>query len=261
MKTQQHTNHQKEDFSLNGKTTLITGAAGGIGYAIAELFIRKGSQLVLFDISDDIAEKAESLRRNGCTVLSYKVDLCDLNAIKDAFDDATGKIGHINVLVNCAGIGPLAKAHEFPVETWKKTFDINLNAPFYLSQLVAKKLIADGKPGKIINIASQAGIVAIDGHLAYTSSKAALLGMTKSMAFEWGKYAINVNAISPTVIMTELAAGYWKDDVAKSALQKIPLGRFGQPNEVASAALYLASDEAGLITGSNLVIDGGYTIN
>jgi NAD(P)-dependent dehydrogenase (short-subunit alcohol dehydrogenase family) len=248
-------------FDLTGKTSLITGAAGGIGYAIAELFALKGSDLILFDISDSLKEKAEELKKTGVRVAAYNVDLCDDKALAAAVDDAHEKMGLINILVNCAGIGPLAKAEEYPRELWNKTMAVNLNAPFVLSQLVARKLITASKPGKIINLASQAGIVAIEGHTAYTTSKHALIGLTKSMAFEWGKYGINVNAISPTVIWTDLAAGYWTGKVAEKALGMIPLNRFGRPDEVAAAALYLASSESDLVTGSNLVIDGGYTIN
>jgi len=121
-------------------------------------------------------------------------------------------------------------------------------------------MIAAGKGGKIINMASQAGIVAIDGHVAYSASKAGVLAVTRALALEWGKYNITVNAISPTVILTPMSAEYWSGTRGEAHLSLIPAGRFGYPDEVAACALFLASDAANLVNGANLVIDGGFSI-
>jgi NAD(P)-dependent dehydrogenase (short-subunit alcohol dehydrogenase family) len=137
---------------------------------------------------------------------------------------------------------------------------VNLKAVFMLSQAVGKKMIASGNGGKIINMASQAGLVALDNHVAYCASKAAVISITKTLAMEWGQFNIKVNSISPTVILTELGKKAWAGEVGENMKKLIPAGRFGYPEEVAAAAVFLASEAADLITGENLVIDGGYTI-
>jgi NAD(P)-dependent dehydrogenase (short-subunit alcohol dehydrogenase family) len=246
------------DFTLKNKVVLITGGVGGIGRVIGEFFAQKGARGVLVDISGDVESVSESMGLAG-----LKSDLTQHGEPKKAVDFAVQKYGKLDALVNCAGIGPLSKAEEMPQETWDKTLAINLTVPFLLSRETAKVMIDKGEGGRIINIASQAGIVAIDGHLAYSTSKAGLIGMTKSMAYEWGKYGITVNAISPTVINTELSTGgtYWVGEVAARALENTPVGRFGEPIEVAALCAYLASDASALINGANIVIDGGYTIH
>ena len=163
------------------------------------------------------------------------------------------------ILVNCAGVVFLDDAENLSDEYWDTTIAVNLKAPFVLSQLTARQMIKQ-KSGCIINIASQAGFIALDKHIAYTASKAAIIGITKVMAAEWAEYGIRVNAISPTVILTELGKKAWAGAVGDAMKKKIPAGRFGYPEEVAACAVFLASDAAGMITGSNLVIDGGYTI-
>ena len=139
---------------------------------------------------------------------------------------------------------------------------VNLSGTFYISQRIGKEMIRHGNGGKIISIASQAGIVSIDKHVAYSASKAGIISMTKSLAYEWGQYGIQVNAISPTATETPLIVGYW--DVGKvhdDAIANTPAGRFCKPEEVAAAAVFLASESSNMITGANLVIDGGYTIH
>ena len=137
---------------------------------------------------------------------------------------------------------------------------INLKAPFLLSQEVGRRMITAGG-GKIINIASQAAVIALDRHVAYCASKAGLIGMTRVLALEWVEYGITVNAISPTIVLTELGKKAWAGRVGEDMKRRIPVGRFAQPEEVAAAALFLASAAADMITGENLIIDGGYTIS
>lgn len=138
--------------------------------------------------------------------------------------------------------------------------ELNLKASFLVAQVAGNAMIQQGRGGKIVNIASQASIVALDKHVAYCASKAAIVSMTQVLAMEWAPHKINVNAISPTVILTELGKKAWAGEVGEAMKKQIPIGRFGYPEEVAASALFLASDAANLITGENLVIDGGYTI-
>jgi NAD(P)-dependent dehydrogenase (short-subunit alcohol dehydrogenase family) len=246
------------DFSLKDKVFIITGGAGGIGKVIGEFFVEKGAKGILVDISSTVGSIAECMG-----IIGLQADLSQKGEAANAVDRAVQKYGKLDILVNCAGIGPLDKAEDMSEEIWDNTLKINLKVPFLLSQAAARAMINGGSGGRIINIASQAGIVAIQGHLAYSTSKAGLIGMTRSMAYEWGKYNITVNAVSPTVINTPLSTGgsYWVGEVASQALADTPLGRFGEPVEVAALCAYLASDASSLVTGANFVIDGGYTIH
>lgn len=248
-----------KDFALNRKVALITGAARGIGKAISDLFAEKGADIILVDLSDEVVEAAESVAAYGVKTLPLVADLSQKEKIDRVVAESIRKFGKIDILVNCAGVCFLDDAENLSLQYWDKTISINLNVPFMLSQAVGKEMIK-ARAGKIINIASQAGVIALDKHAAYCASKAGLIGMTKVLAVEWAEYNINVNAISPTVILTELGKKAWQGEVGETMKKKIPVGRFGYPEEVAAAALYLASGASDLITGSNLVIDGGYSI-
>jgi len=150
-------------------------------------------------------------------------------------------------------------AESLEEEAWDLIMDVDLKAPFILSQIVGKKMI-EQNGGRIINIASQAGVVALNKHIAYGTAKAGLILMTKVLALEWGKYNIRANCISPTVILTEMGKKAWAGEVGENFKKLIPIKRFGYPEEVAACAVYLASEAADLINGENLIIDGGYTI-
>ena len=144
-------------------------------------------------------------------------------------------------------------------EQWDKTMSINLKAVFLMAQAVGRHMIEAGQ-GKIINMASQAGVIALDRHIAYCASKAAVISMTKVLACEWAGYGINVNAISPTVVLTELGKKAWAGDVGEQMKKLIPNGRFAYPDEIASVAVFLASDGSMMINGENIMIDGAYSV-
>ncbi len=165
-----------------------------------------------------------------------------------------------DILCNIAGLGSGTAAAEISKEEFDKVLQVNLNAAFYMAQIVGRRMIAAGRGGRIINMASQAGIVALFGHVAYSASKAGLLAVTRDLALEWGQYGITTNAISPTVVMTPMARDYWVGERGAAHLAQIPVGRFAEMDEVAMAACYLASDAATMINGANLVLDGGFTI-
>ena len=247
------------DFSLKGKTAMITGAAKGIGKAIALLYAAKGADVALLDMSDELAAVAVEIEQKGRKAVAIKIDLTKKEQLEAAVEQAIRAFGRIDVLVNNAGVVFLDDAEKLSEEHWDLTMAVNLKAPFLLSQIVARRMI-EKRSGRIVNIASQAGFIALDKHVAYTASKAAVIGMTKVMAAEWAEFGIRVNSISPTVILTELGKKAWAGEVGEAMKKKIPVGRFGYPEEVAACAVFLASDATDLITGSNLVIDGGYTI-
>ncbi|MET0167528.1 MAG: SDR family oxidoreductase [Vicinamibacterales bacterium] len=239
---------------LSGLTALITGAGGGIGVAMAEAFADAGARLALVDIVDcgHLANRLGGDHRSGV------LDLLD----PDAISAIIAKIGQdcgIDILINNAGLGVVAPAEEQTVADWDRTHAINLRAPWLTAVAALPFLKASGR-GRVINIASQAGVVAIAEHAAYGSSKAGLIGLTKVLALEWARHGITVNAISPTVVETPMALVGWSGEKGKRMRREIPVGRFARPVEIASAALYLSSSEAGIVNGENLIADGGYSI-
>lgn len=169
------------------------------------------------------------------------------------------RFGRVDVLVNNAGIGPLAPAEQFPVEAWDATLSINLRGTFLFARALAPQMLERGA-GRIVNMASQAAVIGIEGHVAYCASKAGIVGMTNCMALEWGPRGVTVNAVSPTVVETELGMSGWAGEKGTRARAAIPVRRFAKPWEVAAAVMYLASEGAAMVNGANLMIDGGYTI-
>ena len=247
------------NFGLDGKVAMITGAAQGIGKAVAELFAEKGADLVLVDMSERVKETEGAVRATGRRAISFVGDLTHTDQVNRAVEAGIAEFGRIDILGNIAGVVFLDDAENLPEEEWDKTIAVNLKAVFMVAQAVGRQMIKAGG-GKIINMASQAGLVALDNHVAYCASKAGVLAITRNLALEWGQFNISVNSISPTVILTELGKKAWAGEVGEAMKKLIPAGRFGYPEEVAAVALFLASDAASLITGENIVIDGGYTI-
>ncbi len=243
--------------ALQGKVALITGGAAGIGLAIAKCYLQNGAQVVLLDRAAQVAEIAHQL--DPQQALGIVMDVTDKASVEQAVAQANAHFGRLEVLVNSAGIVALYPAEELPEDAWDSTMAVNLKGVFLTSQAVGHYFIRQGS-GSIINLASQAGVVALPNHLAYCASKAGVIGLTQVLALEWGPHNVRVNAISPTVVLTELGRKAWSGEVAEQMKQKIPLRRFAEPEDIAASALFLASDAASMITGSNLVVDGGYTI-
>jgi NAD(P)-dependent dehydrogenase (short-subunit alcohol dehydrogenase family) len=248
-----------KSFGLTNKVSLITGGAAGIGRAIATLFAEKGAKLVLADLNPDIPKIAQEICADANRVETVTADLTNTADRERVVQAAVNRFGRIDILVNNAGIVLLDDALNLSEEYWDKTMAVNLRAPFFLAQRVAREMVKTGG-GRIVNLASQAGIIALDKHAAYCAGKAAIISMTKVLAIEWARYNIQTNAISPTVVLTELGRKAWAGEVGEAMKKKIPTGRFADPEEIAACALFLASDAAAMINGENLVIDGGYTI-
>ncbi|EAD1666139.1 D-threitol dehydrogenase [Listeria monocytogenes] len=246
-----------KDFNITDKVAVVTGAASGIGKAMAELFSEKGAYIVLLDIKEDVKDVAAKI--NPSRTLALQVDITKKENIEKVVAEIKKVYPKIDILANSAGVALLEKAEDLPEEYWDKTMELNLKGSFLMAQIIGREMIATGG-GKIVNMASQASVIALDKHVAYCASKAAIVSMTQVLAMEWAPYNINVNAISPTVILTELGKKAWAGQVGEDMKKLIPAGRFGYPEEVAACALFLVSDAASLITGENLIIDGGYTI-
>lgn len=246
------------NFPLSGKVAIVTGGASGIGAAISRAFIAKGAKVAVLDISADIAKaKAEEL---GVNAKPFACDVSSQQSVNDAIAAVKDQFGAIDIAVNSAGVVYLAPAEDISLDDWDKTIAINLKGSFLVTQAVGRAMIAAGKGGKIINLASQAGTVAIEDHVAYCASKFGVIGMSKTFAAEWGKHGICVNTLSPTIVLTELGKKAWAGAKGEAAKKCIPAGRFAYPEEIAAAAVFLASAGADMITGADLLIDGGYTI-
>lgn len=245
------------EFSLRGKTAIITGGAAGIGYAAAKFFAAKGVNLVLADLNPKTDEIAKGIRENAMGVIG---DATQEEYRRRVLREAVNTFGKVDILVNCAGIVALEKAELISESDWDRTMNINLKASFMMAQMLGKYFIDNEIPGCIVNMASQAGVIALDKHVAYCASKGAIISMTKVMAYEWGKYGIRVNAVSPTVVMTELGHKAWDGPAGEALKEEMPSRRFAEPEEIAGTIAFLCSGAAGMITGHNLLVDGGYTI-
>lgn len=238
------------------QVVVVTGAARGIGFATARAFAARSATVVLVDRDERVRKQAESL---GDHALGRVCDVTDVAEVESTVENIRSAFGGINVLVNNAGIGPLSPAESYPVDQWDATLDINLRGAFVWARACAEDMIERGA-GRIVNLASQAALVGIEGHVAYCASKAGVIGMTKCMALEWGPKGLTVNAVSPTVTETELGLDSWQGEKGVQARQRIPTGRFAQPEEIADAILFLANGRSAMVNGANLVVDGGYTV-
>jgi NAD(P)-dependent dehydrogenase (short-subunit alcohol dehydrogenase family) len=249
------------NFRLDGKVALVTGGGHGLGSHIVLALAGAGANVVIAgrDTAQLDATAAEA-HATGAEAMTVQVDVTDGAAIRRMVEAAVARFGAIDVLVNNAGTNIQQDALEVTEEAWDAVNDVNLKATFFVSQSVARAMIAAGRGGRIINIASQMGAVGFYKRAAYCASKGGLVQLTKVLALEWAGHGIRVNAVGPTFIDSPLAREMFKDqDIAAEVMRRIPIGRLGYPEEVAAAVVYLASPPADLITGHHLLVDGGWT--
>ncbi len=250
-----------ERFSLAGRTALVTGASSGIGWAIAEVFADAGADIIGHGRStqrlDDLSRIFEAKGRRFTAITG---DLASPEETADIAARALAASGdRIDILVNSAGVAITGPVVEFQVEDWNRTLAVNLTAPFILAKSLLPGMMAR-KRGKIINISSQTGVIALEDHAAYASSKGGLNALTKSLMTEAAPHNVQVNAICPTVVLTEMGKELWSSPEKKDPfIAGTPLGRFGEPVEIADMALYLASSASDLVNGAIMMIEGGYS--
>jgi NAD(P)-dependent dehydrogenase (short-subunit alcohol dehydrogenase family) len=250
----------KDRFSLAGRKALVTGASKGIGAEIARVFAEAGADIVALGRDEaDLAATAEAVRAEGRRCLTLVAEMASPTEPVAACGRALAEWGTIDILVNSAGIAHVAPAVDFLTEDWDRMMAVNLRAPFLTARTLAPAMIAQ-RWGKVINISSQTGVIALDDHAAYASSKGGLNALTKSLCAEWARHNVQVNAICPTVVMTPMGKTVWgrpeKGDPFRNAT---PARRFAEPVEVADAALYLASSASGMVNGALLMVEGGFT--
>lgn len=246
-------------FNLDGKVAIVTGAAQGIGREIALLLARSGARTVIIDVSDKIFDVMKEIKALGRESLAIKCDVSSGEEVKKTVGEAIERFSRIDILVNNAGIYPFKQFAEMTEQDWDRVLDVNLKGVFYFTKAVLPKMM-ERRKGKIINIASIAGSVVGFPNLAhYSASKAGIVGFIRALALEVAQYGINVNAISPGPILTP-GTRVLGEETYEQIRRSIPLGRWGKPEDVANLVLFLASDESDFITGQNIVIDGGYTI-
>ncbi len=238
-----------QDFA--GRRVLVTGAGKGIGRATALLLHRRGAEVIAATRSpEDLAGLAQEI---GCRTIA--VDLGDAEATRRAAIEALP----VDALVNCAGTTALASFLDTSVESFDQIMAVNARAPMIVAQVVARDLIRRGRKGAIVNVSSVSSMIGLPDHTAYCASKGALDALTRAMAVELGPHGIRVNSVNPTVTLTPMAVKAWSDPAkAEGMLNRIPLGRFVQPEEVADTILFLLSDRSSMVNGVTLMVDGGF---
>lgn len=244
-------------FRLDGKRALVTGASSGIGLAAATALAHAGAELTLVARrADRLQEVMEAMSKAGLSAESLVLDIGDIDATSRAIHSA----GPFDILVNSAGSARHQPAIEVTADAFDQVMNVNLRGAFFVTQAVAQGLARADRPGSLINVSSQMGHVGGYDRAVYCASKHAVEGFTKAMAMEWGPSGIRVNTVCPTFIKTALTESTFQDPAQVERIrEKIKLGRVGTPQDVAGAILYLASEASSLVTGTSILVDGGWT--
>lgn len=248
-------------FSLENKVMVITGGTNGIGRGLVDYFIEQGVTVIAIGSRQETVDKLKAeMSEKGIDLDVRVLNVRKVPDIAPVFDAIVQKYGHIDILINCAGMGHPIPAIDVTEEDWNTMMDLNLRGAFFCSQAAAKHMLPR-KYGRIINITSQISLVANEGETVYCASKGGMNQMTRVLALEWGKEGVIVSAVAPTFTYTPGTAERLDEPVFRdSVLSRIPRGRLGTIDDIANAVHYLASDGADMASGSVLVIDGGWTI-
>jgi NAD(P)-dependent dehydrogenase (short-subunit alcohol dehydrogenase family) len=249
-----------ERHGLKGKRALVTGATKGIGFETCKVLADAGADIVAVGRDKaGLAEVKNAVESFGRCCVAIAADMASVDGPKHAASEALKVFGTIDILVNNAGIARNAPLLDITMAQWDETLAVNLRAPFLLAQALVPSMIKQNM-GKIINVSSQSGIMALADHGAYGASKGGLNMLTKVMTIEWAKHNIQSNTVCPTVILTPMGEMVWGDPAKGDPMKaKIPLGRFGKTVEIADMILFLASSASDLVTGQDILVDGGFT--
>jgi NAD(P)-dependent dehydrogenase (short-subunit alcohol dehydrogenase family) len=250
-----------KQFSLEGKTAIITGSGSGLGLAVAKGFAMAGADLALVDARFEAVEAAaEELREEGCRVLPVKADVTSAEDVKTAIAATVAEFGGIDALVNCAGITRRMPIEEFDESDWDLVLAVNLKGTFQCTKYAAQEMLKKGK-GTVVNFGSLGSVVAIPNSAAYCASKGGVAMFTRTAGVEWAKRGVRVNAVIPGTFFTPLLKQCIDENPAygEEMLQRFPIGRFADPQEIVGACIFLSSDASSYITGHLLCVDGGCT--
>jgi 3-oxoacyl-[acyl-carrier protein] reductase len=250
-----------ELFDLSGRVGLVTGASSGLGLRFAEVLAANGAAVALVARRKDrIVALQEKITVAGGRALAIEADVLDTASMRRAFDATDAAFGTVTILVNNAGVAHSTRAVELPEAEWRRVIATNLDAVFLWSQEAARRMLAAGKPGAIVNIASVLGFGASKGVIAYATAKAGVVQMTKALGLELAFKGIRVNAIAPGWFVTEINRDYLASEEGKKLTRDIPVGRFGRDGDLDGALLLLASDAGRFIAGATIVVDGGQMV-
>ncbi len=246
---------------FQNKCVVVTGAGGGIGRETALEFAEEGAKVAVSDIDPKTAQRtAEEIVERGGQAQAFTLDTTDPEAVAAGFAAFESWLGDLDILVNNAGIREITPVIELTYEEWCRVINVNLTGVWLCSQTFVKRLLATDRPGAIVNLASTLGVVAAPNRPAYTASKHAVVGLTKQMALEFGEKGIRINAVGPGVTRTAMTAHYFEDPEITASIRSIhAMNRWAEVDEIARAILFLASDNASFITGTTLIVDGGWT--
>jgi 3-oxoacyl-[acyl-carrier protein] reductase len=250
-----------EIFDLHGKVALVTGASSGLGARFAEVLAENGASVVLVARRADRLDALKTrIETSGAKALVAEADVCDRAAMRAAFDAAEKTFGTVTILVNNAGVASSSRAVELAEEEWRRVLSTNLDAVFFCAQEAARRMLAAGSGGAIVNIASVLGFGVDKGVVAYATAKAGVIQLTKALALELAFKGIRVNAIAPGWIVTELNHDYLQSERGSALKREIPIGRFGEERDLDGPLLLLVSDAGRFITGATIVADGGQMV-
>jgi NAD(P)-dependent dehydrogenase (short-subunit alcohol dehydrogenase family) len=246
--------------SLVGKVAFITGGTGGLGQAMVAAFAAQGAAVVVADLADRAA-RADDLARSLPSATAVSIDVRHAESIRGAVQQAVDRLGSIDVMVCNAGLNVRKPTLEVTEDDWDAVLDVNLRGVFFSAQAAAKQMVAQGRGGKIVSIASIMGLVgSIRSSAAYCASKAGVVNLTRALAIEWATHNIQVNAVAPTFVLTPLTEDIFANqEFLDSVLSRTPNGKLATPQSIADAVVFLASPQADMITGITLPVDGGWT--
>jgi 2-deoxy-D-gluconate 3-dehydrogenase len=245
--------------SLSGKVAVVTGGGRGMGQAIANAFAAEGADVAIIDrLSDHLESVCEEICAHGRRAFAVEADLTDIAGLPDVFGSIVDELGGIDVLMNNAGVCPVAPALETTEEIWDLNMNVNAKALFFCAREAGRHFIENGKRGKIINMCSTYGLTVEPELSAYCASKGAVLQLTRALAAEWAQHGINVNAIGPTMIRTDLTRDLFSDTAyLDEFMRKIPAGFLPQPADIADTAVFLAGPRSNLVHGHMVAVDAG----
>lgn len=250
-------------FDLTGKVAIVTGAGSGLGVTFAEGLAEAGAKVVCAGRRmENVEQTAARLRETGHDAFAIQADVTDEASVERMVRETVDRYGQVDILVNNAGVANVGAPHEVPLSEWKYVVDVNLTGVFLCSQVAAREMIASGRGGSIINIASILGAGASEpsAATAYAATKGGVVNLTRDLAVHWAHHGIRVNAIGPAYFPSEMTAGLMDmPEVVAEIERRTPLARMGRPEELKGPAVFLASDAASYVTGDILYVDGGWT--